>query len=169
MKSMLVLALVLISACSATSAVSTSTTPVATTISTTTTTVPSVDCGSVPYEVASLPAGVDGDRPVAEDIVQDQFTTIPGTVLRLWPDADGDLAMVLVRGALPPVEWPGDRGEVNVDGARGVAGPLEDGGWMVAWFEGRGEPCDQYFMVFYPPVDPADVQATILSLNRTAG
>jgi len=158
-------------ACSSGAEPSTTTAPVATTMSTTavTTTAAAVDCRSIPYEVGELPNRVVDDRPDPDDVPQDEFTTVPGTVSRLWLDEDGNLAVVFVRGALPPVAWPGDRGEVSIDGARGVAGQLEDGSWMVAWLEEEGgEPCDRYFMVFYAPVEASEVEAAVASLNRTA-
>ncbi len=123
----------------------------------------------IPYQIDTLPDRVVGESPPTDDVAQDVFTTVPGTVSRLWFDGVGDLAVVLVRGSLPPIEWPGERGEVSIDGARGVAGALEDGTWMVGWFEGEGEPCDRYFMVLYPPVAASEVEDTIASLNRTAG
>jgi hypothetical protein len=102
-------------------------------------------------------------------VARDDFTSIVGTRSQLYLDGAGNLAVAFVRGALPPRDWPGDKGEVSIDGARGVAGPLDDGTWMVAWFEGNGDRCDRYFMVFYPPVEPSEVQATIESLDRVAG
>ncbi len=77
--------------------------------------------------------------------------------------------MALVRGSLPPEEWPGERGEVSIDGARGVAGQFEDGTWVVAWFEEPGDRCDRYMLVVYQPVEAAEVEATVASLDRTAG
>lgn len=171
MRRVVLVLLVSLVACSGGGAVSsTSATPATsstTPVSSTSTTLP--DCGSIPYEIGVLPARVVDERPSTDDVPQDDFTTVPGTVSRLWFDEDGGLALVFVRGSLPPVEWPGDRGEVSIDGARGVAGQLEDGSWMVGWFEGEGDACDRYFMVFYPPIDPSEVEATIASLNRTAG
>ncbi len=146
----------------------TTSTAVAASTSVIATTMPAEDCAPIPYEVGELPARVVDEVPDPEDVPQDEFTTVPGTISRLWLDEDGNLAVVFVRGSLPPIEWPGDRGEVSIDGARGVAGQLDDGSWMVGWFEGDGESCDQYFMVFYAPVEPEDVEATIASLNRTA-
>jgi hypothetical protein len=171
MKRLLGLALVVMVAACSDSAVTTTTALVVVTTSTVPTpaTIVTKDCGSAPYVIEVLPSRVEADRPVVDNVPQDMFTTIPGTTSSIWFDSDGDPAVVFVRGALPPIEWPGERGEVSIDGARGVAGPLDDGGWMVAWFEGEGEPCDQYFMVFYPPVEPAEVEATVLSLDRTAG
>lgn len=135
---------------------------------TTSTTVPE-QCGAIPYAIGTLPSRVDSDRLPPDDAPQDPYTTIPGTRSDLWLDEEGELAVAFVRGALPPEEWPGERGEVSIDGARGVAGPFEDGSWVVAWFEADGDRCDRYFMVFYPPVESAEVEATIGSLDRTAG
>lgn len=156
-------------ACSASSTADSTTTSAPTPSTASDTTLPSQDCEPIPYEVGELPARVVDELPEPEDVPQDEFTTVPGTVSRLWLDESGQLAVVFVRGSLPPVEWPGDRGEVSIDGARGVAGQLDDGSWMVGWFEGEGNPCDQYFMVFYAPVEAEEVEATVASLNRTAG
>ncbi len=172
MKKLLGMAMILVvAACSDGAATTTSMPPVVTTTSTVAVpvTIATQDCGLVPYVVEALPSRVDADRPGADEVPQDMFTTIPGTNSSIWFDSDGEPALVFVRGSLPPIDWPGERGEVSIDGARGVAGPLDDGSWMVAWFEGAGESCDQYFMVFYPPVEPAEVEATVASLNRTAG
>ena len=163
------LALAIVACDGGSSAVSTTSPPANVSTSATDTTSPRRDCGPIPYDVGELPAKVVDEAPDPEDVPQDVFTTVPGTISRLWLDEDGNLAVVFVRGSLPPIEWPGDRGEVSIDGARGVAGQLEDGSWMVGWFEGDGEDCDQYFMVFYPPVEAEEVEATIASLNRTAG
>ena len=159
-----------VAACSDGTATTTTATAVVTTVTApTAVTIAPQDCGLVPYVVEVLPSRVDADRPGTDEVPQDMFTTIPGTNSSIWFDSDGEPALVFVRGALPPVDWPGERGEVSIDGARGVAGPLDDGSWMVAWFEGEGAPCDQYFMIFYPPAQPAEVEATVASLNRTAG
>ncbi len=156
-------------ACSGETGASTTVRPSETSTSTPATTLAQQDCGVIPYQVDTLPDRVVGETPPTDAVAQDVFTTVPGTVSRLWFDESGDLAVVLVRGSLPPIEWPGERGEVSIDGARGVAGALEDGTWMVGWFEGEGEPCDRYFMVFYSPVETSEVEDTIASLNRTAG
>lgn len=147
----------------------TTTSPVETTsLEATSTTLPE-ECGRIPYSVGSLPGRADPERPEPDEIPQDAYTTIPGTRSDMWFDREGSPVVAFVRGALPPEEWPGDRGEVSIDGARGVAGPFPDGTWVVAWYEAEGDRCDQYFMVFYPPVDPSEVEATIESLDRTAG
>ncbi len=141
-----------------------------TTVETTTTAALPPECPRPPYEVGVLPPRAALDRPPStEQVVLDQFTTIAGTSATIWVDADGNAVMALVRGSLPPEQWPGDRGEVFIDGARGVAGPFADGTWVVAWFEEPGDRCDRYMAVFYPPVEPAEVRATIESMNRVAG
>jgi hypothetical protein len=141
-----------------------------TTVETTTTATLPPECPTPPYEVGVLPARAALDRPPSsEQVVLDQFTTIAGTSATIWVDAEGNAVMALVRGSLPPEQWPGDRGEVFIDGARGVAGPFADGTWVVAWFEEPGDRCDRYMAVFYPPVEPTEVQATIESMNRVAG
>lgn len=133
------------------------------------TTTTAESCGSIPYDIAVFPDRVQPSAVPTDDVARDDFTSVPGTVLQLWVDSEGELALAFVRGALPPREWPGDRGEVSIDGARGVAGPFDDGSWVIAWFEAEGEPCDQFYMVFYPPVEPEEVEQTIHSLNRRAG
>jgi hypothetical protein len=55
---------------------------------------------------------------------------------------------------------------VEVAGIRAVVGPFDDGKWVAAWFEGEGERCDLYTMVFYPPVEPAEVETALASITR---
>lgn len=165
------LALALILA-SCTGSAATTTTAAATTTSSdrqTTTVERLPDCPQPSYEISSFPPGISSSQAPVVDLPFDDYTIVPGSSSQIWVADDGGLAMALVRGALPPEEWPGARGEVSIDGARGVAGPFGDGSWVVAWFEAPGERCDRYTLVFYPPVDPLDVQSTIESLNRTAG
>ncbi len=161
-----------LAACSGQTAETTTTTAPTTTTTTvveTTTTTRPPDCPPPPYEFGSLPTTVQPNQVPANNLSLDAFTTVPGSSSTIWVGRDGDLAMALVRGALPPEQWPGERGEVDIDGARGVAGPFEDGTWVVAWFEEPGARCDQYTLVFYPPIDPPEVEATIGSIDRTAG
>jgi hypothetical protein len=97
----------------------------------------------------------------------DEFTSIGGTTSILWVDAAGEVAVALIRGTLPPEDWPGERGEVNVAGLRAVVGPFADGRWVAAWFEEEGsERCDRYTMVFYPPVDSSEVELSLASIVR---
>jgi hypothetical protein len=150
--------------------VATTVVPTTTTAPTTTTTIERLaDCPAPSYEISSFPTGVSSEQVPVADLPFDDYTIVPGSSSQIWLDDDGALAMALVRGALPPEQWPGDRGEVSIDGARGVVGPFEDGTWVAAWFEEPGERCDQYTLVFYPPIDPLEVQSTIESMDRTAG
>lgn len=116
-----------------------------------------------------MPARVADVVVNANDIAFDELTSLPATHSTLWVDGDGVLAVALIRGALPPREWPGDKGVVTVDGVDAAVGPFGDGSWVAAWYEVPGDRCDLYTMVFYPPVDPAEVEATLRSLDRTAG
>ncbi len=163
--------ILLLSACSPATEPATTTTTVVTTTTTvqeTTTTFPS-ECAPPPYRVDALPAKVAGDTFDPDDIPRDPHVEVAGTSVRIWLDEEGDLAIALIRGTLPLEEWPGDRGEVFIDGARAVAGPFDDGTWVVGWFEQPGDRCDLFTMIFYPPIEPSEVQATLASMDRTAG
>ena len=164
---------VALAACGGPAAETTTTTTVepttTTTVVETTTATRPPDCPPPPYEFSTFPTTVAPNQVPAENLALDEFTTIPGTSSEIWVGEDGDLAMALIRGALPPREWPGERGEVDIDGARGVAGPFEDGTWVIAWFEEEGDRCDQYTLVFYPPIDPSEVESTLEGIDRTAG
>ncbi|MGH8911715.1 MAG: hypothetical protein ACRDVD_04320, partial [Acidimicrobiia bacterium] len=135
---------------------------------TSSTTAPPGPCPPAPYELATLPpAVVAADDDTIEE--PDEFTSIGGTNTRLWVNGEGAAAIALVRGTLPPDQFPGERGEVDVAGSRGVAGPYPDGRWVVTWFNEPGDRCDQYTMVFYPPVSPAEVESTLAAMVRTPG
>jgi hypothetical protein len=166
MPRLLVLALLLL-ACAG-SGTTTTATPVTATAppSTTTTLEPLVECPPIPYQVPSLPPRVAGEAADLGSIELDEFTAIGGTRSVFWVDADGSLTVALIRGALPPRDWPGDRGEVEVAGVRAVVGPFDDGKWVAAWFEGEGERCDLYMMVFYPPIEPEEVELALASIVR---
>lgn len=135
-----------------------------TTAPTTTVTFPP-ECPPVPYRVGRLPARV-AEAPVEpRSVPLSEFTSIPGTSSVIWVDARGQVAVELVRGTLPPREYPGAKGEVEVAGARGVAGQFEDGTWVAAWFTEPGDRCDLYTMVFYQPVEPDEVKDTLASIT----
>jgi hypothetical protein len=169
MKRSLPLLLVLLIACSESGSGSTTTTEALTTTTlTTATTAPPVECPSPPYELGFLPAGVGATVLDTEEIEPDVWTSVPGSSATLW-GRDDVVAIALIRGTLPAVEWPGDRGEVFVDGTRGVVGPHPDGTWVAGWFEAPGERCDLYTMVFYPPIAPDDVRQTLDGMNRVGG
>lgn len=162
----------LLVACTGSAGETTTTTAPATTttaVETTTTTEPPPPCPPPPYELAFLPPAVEpaDEGDTADE--PDEFTSIGGTNVRIWVGPDNETRIALIRGALPPRQFPAERGEVEVAGSRGVAGPYPDGRWVVAWFNEPAARCDQYTMVFYPPVSPAEVEETINSMTRTPG
>ncbi len=130
-----------------------------------TTTLPP-ECPTVPYTVRRLPVRVTVEPAPADAVELDEFTSIGGTTSILWVDEAGEVAVALIRGTLPPEEWPGERGEVDVAGFRAVVGPFNDGKWVAAWFEGAGDRCDRYTMVFHPPVDASEVELSLASIVR---
>jgi hypothetical protein len=169
MKRFLPFLLVLFIACSESGSGSTTTTEAVT--STTlapTTTAPPVECPPPPYELSFLPVGVGTAVIDAEAIEPDVWTSVPGSSATLF-GRDDVVAIALIRGTLPAVEWPGDKGLVFIDGTRGVAGPHPEGTWVTGWFEAPGERCDLYTMVFYPPIAPEDVEQTLEGMNRVGG
>jgi hypothetical protein len=161
--------LLLVGACSAspeptTSLVATSTAPPVTT-----TTVESlVECPQIPYQVPALPTRVAGESADLAEIEEDEFTALGGTRSVFWVDADGNLTVALIRGSLPPRDWPGEKGEIDIAGQRAVVGPFEEGIWVAGWFDGDGqERCDLYTMVFYPPIEPDEVETALESITRS--
>ena len=127
-----------------------------------------VECPPMQYQVPDLPARVDGESASLADIEEDEFTAIGGTRSVFWVDGDGNLTVALIRGALPPRQWPGEKGEIEIAGTRAVVGPFEDGMWVAGWFEGDGsDRCDRYTMVFYPPIEPDEVEVALASITRT--
>ncbi len=166
----LVTVVALVAAACATSGEPVPSSPPAT--ATTTTTEPTTtvtfppECPPVPYRVGVLPSRVVQASGDPARVALDEFTSTPGTSSLIWLDADGEPAVELVRGTLPPREYPGRKGEVEIAGVRGVAGQFEDGTWVVAWFEEPGDRCDLYTMVFFQPVTPDEVEATLASITR---
>lgn len=167
--------LLVLSACTAQSAdpstTTTTTSPTTTTTvgSTTTTNAPPVECPPAPYEMQTLPVDVGRGDLSAEEIEPDVWTSAPGSHTTFIPRADDTLAIALIRGTLPAVDWPAEKGEVDIDGTAAVVGPHPDGTWVAAWFEAPGERCDLYTMVFYPPWAPPDVEAVLNGMNRVGG
>ena len=92
-----------------------------------------------------------------------------GTSTTFWGRTDGTVAIALIRGTLPAVDWPGDKGEVTIDGTPAVVGPHPDGTWVAGWFEEPGERCDLYSMVFYAPWAPPEVEKVLEGMNRVGG
>jgi len=164
--------LLLLTACSGGVGVDTTTTtlpPTTTTTAATTTTEPPVECPPAPYELSFLPSGVGQGELDTESLEPDVWTSVAGTNTTFVPRNDDTVAIALIRGTLPAVDWPAERGEVSIDGTRGVVGPHPDGAWVAGWFEEPGARCDQYSMVFYPPWNPSDVEQVIEGMNRVGG
>lgn len=167
----LLVGLVLLAACSGVVADSTTTTGLSTTTSSlaqTTTTAPPPDCPAAPYEMSMLPVGV-GQGSIDTALEPDVWTSVPGSNTVFVPRNDDTVAIALIRGTLPAVDWPGEKGEVSIDGTRAAVGPHPDGAWVAGWFEEPGERCDQYTMVFYPPWNPSDVESVLEGMNRVGG
>jgi hypothetical protein len=167
-----VMALSLVS-CSTVAGPVTSTFPASTTTTTepatTTTGPPLTICPPAPYVLTLLPDGVGQGRLDTETLDPDLWTSVPGSHTSFYPRDDGSVAIALIRGTLPAVDWPAEKGEVSIDGTRAAVGPHPDGTWVAGWFEAPGERCDLYAMVFYPPWIPSDVQQVLLGMNRVGG
>ena len=169
----LAIAVVLLAACSGGGAEQTTTTTTApstttSTLADTTTTAPPPDCPAAPYDLTALPVGV-GEGGFDSTVEPDVWTSVAGSNTTFVPRADDTVAIALIRGTLPAIDWPAEKGEVDIDGTRAVAGPHPDGTWVAGWFEEPGERCDQYTMVFYPPWSPSDVEQVLAGMNRVGG
>lgn len=177
MATRLTLIALLAAACSSPAAVTTTlpetTTSIApdttTTSPATSSTEPAVQCPPAPYEVTELPPGVGQGVLDPDTIEPDVWTSVGGTHTIFWGRPDSTVAIALIRGTLPAVDWPGDKGEVSVDGTAAVVGPHSDGTWVMGWYEEPRAQCDLYTMVFYPPVAPPEVESTIESMVRVPG
>ena len=166
----------LLTACAGTGeTATTTTTPVTTleapttTISGSSTTTPPLECPEAPYVLESLPSGVGEGVLESGTLTLDVWTSVAGSRTTFIPRDDDTIAIALIRGTLPAVDWPGEKGEILIDGTRAAVGPHPDGTWVAGWFEQPGERCDLYTMVFYPPWSPSDVQAVLLGMNRVGG
>ncbi|MDX1448261.1 MAG: hypothetical protein R3246_04275 [Acidimicrobiia bacterium] len=163
---------VVLAACSGQSEPSTTTTTpptTTTTVETTTTTTLPPRCAEPPYQVGVLPEKVEPTIVPAADLPRHPYLEVAGSSSLIWVDGEGELAMALVRGTLPLEMWPGESSIIEIDGVQARVGPFEDGSWVVGWAEPGEQRCDLFTMVFFPPIEPAEVQATLLSLDRTAG
>ncbi len=166
---MLVLALVLAGCSTGTGASTTTTLAVSTTAAQGSTTTAPLECPAPPYELGYLPPDV-GDSPLdPNDIDGDVWTSVPATSSVLLARPDGSVGIALIRGTLPAVDWPGEKGEVTIDGTRAVVGPHDDGTWVAGWFEAPGDRCDRFTMVFYPRIDPSEVEQVLAGMNRVGG
>ena len=164
--------LLVVVACTATAVETTTTAAVTTTTTTvvtgaTTTTVP-LDCPAAPYELPFLPVGV-GVGSLDTTLEPDVWTSVGATRTIFWGRSDGTVAIALIRGTLPAVDWPAEKGEVDIDGTRAVVGPHPTGEWVAGWFEAPGERCDRYTMVFYPPWNAGDIEEVLADMNRVGG
>ena len=173
MRTLLVSFLLIGAACTSNAAEAPSTTSVSTTSTTlpatTTPPKPPVECPAAPYELAYLPTGVGLATLNPDELEPDVWTSVGSTQTTFWGRFDGTVAIALIRGTLPVVDWPGEKGDVDIDGTRAAVGPHPDGTWVAGWFEKPGERCDLYSMVFYPPFAPVDVEAILEGMNRVAG
>jgi len=169
--------LLVVAACTANSVQTTPTTTFGFT-ATTTTTQPTTtttragaidECPPAPYEIRFLPVGVGQGGFNIGEIEPDVWTSVGGTQTTFLGRGDGTVAIAMIRGTLPAVDWPAEKGEIDIDGTRAAVGPHPDGTWVVGWFEAPGERCDLYTMVFYPPWNPRDVEDVLLSMNRVGG
>ncbi len=155
----------LLSACSGVGSDSTLAAPTSVPLSpidTTSTTepLPAVEaCRDVPFVPSVLPEGVTEAGPDVSAIPFDIYTTISGTTTSVWSNLDGQPLLVIIRGALPPVRWLVTPEVIAVRGTDAALGPLPDGFWGVAWFEGPDQ-CDEYSIILYPPAD-ADLVSAI--------
>lgn len=171
MRRLAVLGLLVVACSAGATDPTTTTTPASTTTSTSTTstTEPPPECPRAPYEMTDLPQDVGQGELVSATIEPDVWTSVAGTNTTFVPRSDDTVAIALIRGTLPPVDWPDEKGEISIDGTRAAVGPHLDGTWVAGWFEEPGERCDLYTMVFYPPWNPADVETVLLGMNRVGG
>lgn len=147
----------------------TTTTTIAPTTSTpaTTTTVDLVNaCDPPTFLPTILPARVSAQQPSIPNVPLDQYTTLPGTTIHIWSDDANQPVMVIVRGALPPVKWVNTAEHITVRGVDAAFGQLPGDTWGAAWFEGP-DACDEYSVIFYPPVDVAEARRVAESMTGT--
>lgn len=171
--------LIFLTACAGEAVESTTTTEVATTTSTlVTTTTPSTtstsvepadECPPAPYEIGFLPVNVNDAGFDPRGLEPDVWTSVGGTQTTFFGRNDGTVAIALIRGTLPAVDWPNEKGVVEIDGTPAAVGPHPDGTWVAGWFEEPRARCDLYTIVFYPPWNPGDVEQVLLSMNRVGG
>lgn len=168
--------LLVLAACTADTAQTTTTlAPAPTTTTTvqldTTTTRPAPvdECPPAPYEIGFLPINVNAAGFDPSGLEPDVWTSVGGTQTTFYGRNDGTVAIALVRGTLPPVDWPAEKGVVQIDGVDAAVGPHPDGTWVAGWYVEPQARCDLYTMVFYPPWNPGDVESVLASMMRVAG
>ena len=147
-----------------------STTSTTTPVTTTFTLAGAIDeCPPAPYEVNFLPVNVNGAGFDPSGLEPDVWTSAGGSQTTFFGRADGTVAIALIRGALPAIDWPSEKGVVEIDGVRAAVGPHPDGTWVAGWVVVPEARCDLYTAVFYAPWNPTEVEAVLLSMQRVAG
>lgn len=131
-------------------------TTIAPPLATTTTSMPSsaevpeiAGCPLPDVTVGSPPSTASATAVLQSDF-SDIFTSITGTGQSIVANDAGEPAMVIVRGALPPVNWVGATERFDIRGFPAALGPLPDGIWAIAWAESTDR-CDLYSIFVYPP------------------
>jgi hypothetical protein len=76
--------------------------------------------------------------------------------------------VALVRGALPPERWSAQPQRISIRGVEAALGPLSDGMWAAAWFEGPDR-CDEYTLYLYPPAGREEAMGVAESLAGGSG
>lgn len=162
--------ILLVAGCTGATPVTTTTAPPPTTtvVPTTEATIFEV-CPPAPYEIGFFPPWMSNEGMDPSGIEPDVWTSVGGTNTTFYGRNVGSVAIALIRGTLPPIDWPGEKGTTSIDGTDAVAGMHADGTWVVAWYEEPGARCDLYTMVFYPPWSQDDVGSVVHSMNRVGG
>lgn len=125
-------------------------------------------CPAAPYRLDFLPITVS-EEVDPTGVEPDVWTSVGGSRTTFYGRNDGTIAIAVVRGTLPARDWPGDKGEVMVDGTRAAVGPHPDGTWVMGWYHEPAGRCDLYTMVFYPPWAPPEVEEVIENMVRIPG
>ena len=120
-------------------------------------------CGPAPFVPLELPDRVATETPATRDIPLDMYTIISGTSTSVWSQSDGVPVLAVIRGSLPPVRWLETPEKITVRETDAALGPLPDGIWAVAWFEGPDR-CDEYSIILYPPATAEEVRLIAESL-----
>ena len=126
-------------------------------------------CPTAPYEIGFLPVNLNEAGFDPSGLEPDVWTSVGGTQTTFFGRNDGTVAIALIRGTLPPLDWPAEKGIVQIDAVDAAVGPHPDGTWVAGWFVEPAARCDLYTMVFYPPWNPSDVEAVLDSMTRIAG
>jgi hypothetical protein len=180
MRTALAAMLLVVAACGSASATTMTTTrPTSTTVGTaSTTSVASSEPSTTTTEIldlceaphffpAVLPAAAVDETPAFGDVPFDQFTVIPGAWIGMRNDAAANPVMVLIRGALPPVQFTAEIEPITIlDGVPAALGPLEDGFWAVAFALAPDDRCELYSLILYPPTSADEAREVALSLTE---